>query len=241
MSVKNHPDPSLVAKDAFRGIRYALKRGAKLVAERGPRQLPEQFEAASTEFLNSAESIAKSVDQIAKQVLGLEFDPKTFGPPSFAGHLEAGHSGQHLSRDASNLFFALTLCAKQLKIADILVSETLCARLIAEDASVNWPVGQQDTAALCAELYRQIIALNILGDPPGVPSQHNADRLSDIRNVAFAAALWTYLERGDYSDSEEDLITMCCDVSAQKADAIAATDSQDEGIRDLFDYALSVV
>ncbi|MBD0864371.1 MAG: hypothetical protein GDA36_01560 [Rhodobacteraceae bacterium] len=241
MNAKNHPDPGVVAKDAFRGFRYALKRGAKLVVKAGPRQLSEQFEAASTELLHSAENLAKTIDRIAKHILGLEFDPGTFGPPSFATALDAASSDQNLSRDASNLFFALTLCVKHMQISDLLVSETLCARLIAEDASYDWPPGQQDTATLCSHLYRHILAMRILGDPPGVPSQHNADRIADIRKVAFAASLWTYLERGGFRDSEEDLIIMCCDVTEQKSAQLAALAVAKDGIQDLFDYALAAV
>ena len=240
MNAKSHPDPSIVAKDALRGIRYALKRGAKLVAEGGPRQLPEQFEAASNDLLNSAESIAKTVDRIAKHILGLDFDPSTFGPPTFATPIDAKSGSENLSQDATNLFFALTLCAKSMKI-DLLVSETLCARLIAEDASFDWPQGQQDTAALCTELFHRITAMNVLGDPPGVPSSHNAERQSDASKVAFAAALWTYLERGSFNDSEEELITMCCEVSGQKLSDLDGETLTTEKVQKLFEYALSAV
>jgi hypothetical protein len=240
MNAKNHPDPSIVAKDALRGIRYALKRGAKLVAEGGPRQVPEPFEAVSNDLLNSAERIAKAVDHIAKHILGLDFDPNTFGPPTFATPLDSKSGGENLSQDASNLFFALTLCAKNMKI-DLLVSETLCARLIAEDASFDWPQGQQDTAALCSALFHRLIAMNVLGDPPGVPSKHNSEKQADARSVAFAAALWTYLERGTFNDSEEELIRMCCDVADQKSSDLASATQATAKVHKLFEYALSAV
>jgi len=240
MNAKSHPDPSVVAKDALRGIRYALKRGAKLVAEGGPRQLPEQFEAASNHLLNSAESIAKTVDRIAKHILGLDFDPSTFGPPTFATPLDSKSGGENLSKDATNLFFALTLCAKNLKV-DLLVSETLFARLIAEDASFDWPQGQQDPAALCTEPFRRRLAMKVLGDPPGVPSKHNADQRIDASRVAFAAALWTYLERGPFNDSEEELIRMCCDVADQKSSDLAEASQETDNLQKLFEYALSAV
>lgn len=239
MNAKSHPDPSIVAKDALRGIRYALKRGAKLAAEGGPRQLPEQFEAASIDLLNSAESIAKTVDRIAKHILGLDFDPSSFGPPSFATPLNVSVGDECLPRDASNLFFALTLCAKNMQI-DLLVSETLCAQLIAEDASFDWPLGNQDSAALCTHLFHQIIATKILGDPPGLSSRHNAEQRSDVVKVAFAAALWTYLERGSYSDSEEELIRMCCEVTEQKSAQISETEDA-AALTELFNYALGIV
>ncbi|MCY4196937.1 MAG: hypothetical protein OXD33_08490 [Rhodobacteraceae bacterium] len=239
MNVRNHPDPTVLAKDAFRGMRYALRRGAKLVVEGVPQQLPEHFETASSELLNSAENLAKRIDRIAEHVLGLQFDTQLFGPPSFATGLNTKSSDQRLSQDASNLFFALTLCAKHMQIPDLLVSETLCVQLIAEDASFDWPLGKQDTASLCSELCRRIILMNILGDPPGIPSQHNACRRIDIKNVAFATSLWVYLERGSYGDSEEDLIKMCCDVTLQRSTTLA--EAEDAAVTELFRYALSVV
>lgn len=241
MNARRHPDPSVVAKDVLRGIRYALKRNAKLVVEGGPRQLPEQFEAASTNFLKSAEALAKTIDRAAKHVLGLEFDPNSFGRPSFAASSSGSLSESHLSTDASNLFFALALASKQLDVDDILVSESLCVRLVAEDASVDWPVGEQDTASLCTELYLRIVQANVIGDPPGVSSQHNSDRRRDVQNIAFSASLWAYIERDSFDNSEEELLQMCCEVTTMKADDLQSAENDKESVKALFDYALSIV
>ena len=78
------PSPTVATKDALRRIRFAVKHGAKQVVTKAPRQLPEPLEAASADLLSSAERFARTVDQIAKQILGLQFDPARFGPPAFA-------------------------------------------------------------------------------------------------------------------------------------------------------------
>ncbi len=241
MQSKGHPDPGIVAKDALRGIRYALKRGAKMVVQNGPRQLPEQFEAASADFLNSAEQLTRTIDSIATHVLGLQFDPATFGPPSFARSEVTQVTDATLSRDASQLYFALTRTIKYMQIPDLLVSEALCAQVIAEDASGDWPAGDQDTASLCCALYKRILATRILGDPPGVSSIHNADRAQDVATVAFATALWVYVERGAFEDTEVDLLQMCADVTQQKSADIKAAGTADEPIKALFAHALETV
>ena len=241
MNARRHPDPSVVAKDALRGIRYAMKRNAKLVVEGGPRQLPEQFEAASTNFLKSAEAFAKTIDRAAKHILGLEYDPKTFGPPAFMASSGGSLNENHLSTNASNLFFALSFASKLLELKDILVSEALCVRILAEDALVDWPVGKQDTASQCAELYLRILHTNVVGDPPGVSSQHNSDRRRDIQKVAFAVSLWAYTERYAFDDSEVDLLEMCCAVTINKADDLLSAKDDQEAVRALFHYALSII
>jgi len=241
MNVKNHPDPSLLAKDALRGLGYALERGLRLVVEDDPRRFPEKFEAASSEFLNSVGKLAKTIDLATKRVLGLEFDPKTFGPPSFADSSGAGTSDRYLSRDASNLFFALALSAREMKTSDLLISEVLCARMIAEDVPFDWPSGRQDTASSCMQLYRRIVAANIIGNPPGVAGKFNSKRWRDTRRIAFSTSLWVHVDRGYFDDSEEDLIKMCCDVTEQAVDDILTADRDDEAIHALFERALRII
>ena len=63
--------------------------------------------------------------------------------------------------------FALTLGAKYLGAKDLLVGEALCARLIAEDASFVWSVGEQSIEALSMKLFKWLIATSVFGDPPG--------------------------------------------------------------------------
>lgn len=241
MNAKGHPSPSVVAKDAIRGIRYALKRGAKFVVEVGPRQLVEQFEAASSQLVGSAESLAITIDKVAQHILGLEFDPINFKPPAFTASLDANAGRAQISSDAANLFFALSISAKNMGINDLRVSETLCAKLIAEDASCDWPTGEQDPSFLCFELYKRIIGTDILGAYLGISSQHKVSRLADISQVAFATSLWVYVERGSYGETEEELLKMCCDITSQKSLDIVSGRDSDEAIRNLFDYALSVI
>lgn len=241
MHPKTHPDPSVFAKDAFRGIRFALKRWRTKVVQNGPRQLPEQFEAATSDFLESAEKLSGTVDKIVKKFFGLNFDETKFKVPSFSTRHDQNDVPSEMKQDASNLFFALTLSAKHLGVNDLLVSEALCARLIAEDASFDWPLGEQSIEALSKELLKRLISTSVLGDPPGVASSHNADHLEDVVVISFATALWTYVERGSFEDSELDILHICCDVAAQKREAIVENRASDEGITALFKYALETV
>lgn len=250
------PSPTVATKDALRRIRFAVKRGAKQVVTKAPRQLPEPLEAASADLLSSAERFARTVDQIAKQILGLQFDPTRFGPPVFAAMQKAGvrdtsvqDTGVQrravteaaLSRDASTLYFALTLAVDALGLTHLLVSETRTAQLIAEQAAANWPDGSLDSGARCAALYRQIVACHPLEDAPGTAGRHPTERRDHIRKVAFATSLWVYLERGDFDDSETELVTLCCDVAAQRADPLRAAEGDEAKLRALFSYALSIV
>ena len=250
------PSPTVATKDALRRIRFAVKRGAKQVVTKAPRQLPEPLEAASTDLLSSAERFARTVDQIAKQILGLQFDPARFGPPAFASMQKASvrdtsvqHTGLQrradteaaLSRDASTLYFALTLAVDALGLTHLLVSETRTAQLIAEQAAANWPDERLDSGARCAALYRQIVACHPLEDAPGTAGRYPTERRDHIRKVAFATSLWVYLERGDFDDSETELVTLCCDVAAQRADPLRAAESDEAKLRVLFSYALSIV
>lgn len=241
MHPKTHPDPSIIAKDAFRGIRFALKRGAKMVVQNGPRQLPEQFEAASSDFLLSAEKITGTVDKIVKKLLGLDFNESKFAAPSFSSQREADDSQSQMTQDASNLFFALSFSAKHLGIKDLLVSELLCARLVAEDASCDWPIGEQSVEALSVELFKRLISTNVLGDPPGVKSSHNTDHLEDVAVISFATSLWTYVERGNFEDTELEILHICSDIAAQKRKDIVENRASDEELSALFRYALDTV
>jgi hypothetical protein len=233
-----------------------VKRGAKQVVTKAPRQLPEPLEAASADLLSSAERFARTIDQIAKQILGLQFDPARFGPPAFASMQKASvrdtsvqdTSVQRravteatLSRDASTLYFALTLAVDALGLTHLLVSETRTAQLIAEQAAANWPDENLDSGARCAALYRQIVACHPLEDAPGTTGRHPTERRDHIRKVAFATSLWVYLERGDFDDSETELVTLCCDVAAQRADPLRAAENDEAKLRALFSYALSIV
>ena len=255
------PSPTVATKDTLRRIRFAVKRGAKQVVTKAPRKLPEPLEAASADLLSSAERLARTVDQIAKQMLGLQPDPARFGPPAFASMQKASvhdtdvhdtslqdTSAQRravteatLSRDASTLCFALTLAVDALGLTNLLVSETRAAQLVAERAAANWPDENLDSGARCAALYRQIVARHPLEDAPGTAGSHPAERRDHIRKVAFATSLWVYLERGDFDDSETELVTLCCDVAAQRADQLLAAENDEAKLRALFSYALSIV
>ena len=250
------PSPTVATKDALRRIRFAVKRGAKQVVTQAPRKLPEPLEAASADLLSSAERLARTVDQIAKQILGLQFDPARFGPPAFAtmqkasvhdtgvqdtGVQRRAVTEATLSRDASTLYFALTLAVDALGLTHLLVSETRTAQLVAEQAAANWPDENLDSGARCAALYRQIVARHPLEDAPGTAGRHPTERRDHLRKVAFATSLWAYLERGDFDDSETELVTLCCDVAAQRADPLRAAENDEAKLRALFSYALSIV
>jgi hypothetical protein len=242
MLPKPHSDPGAVAKDALRGIRFALKRGAKMMmVNNGPRQLPEQFESASSNFLQNSEILTGTVDKIIQRILGLEFDPVMFAAPSFASTDVTKDAHEAMSTDASNLYFALSLSAKHLGVSDLLVSEAICAKLIAEDGSFDWPLAEQSTEFLCSQLCIRIINMNILGDPPGVSSSHNADRAMDVAIIAFATALWVYVERGKFSDTEPELLEMCCSVAEQKRNKITQNMAEEDRFLALFKYALETV
>jgi hypothetical protein len=238
---KTHHNPSIIAKDAFRGIRFALKRGAKMLVQNGPRQLPKQFEAASSDFLHGVKKLTGTVDRIVKLILGLAFDEKSFQAPYFATANDQNTSQEQMSLDASNLYFALTLSANHLGVKDLLVSEALCARLIAEDASFDWPLGQQSTEALSAELFKRLIATNVLGDPPGVGSSHNNDHFKDVVTISFATALWVYVQRGAFDDTELEILRICADVAAKMNTKIMKNRASDDELLSLFKYALETV
>jgi hypothetical protein len=117
-------------------------------------------------FLQNAEILTRTVDKTIQHILGLEFDPVMFAAPSFASTDVTKDAHVAMSTGASNLYFALCLSAKHLGVSDLLVSEALCAKLIAEDGSFDWPFVEQSTELLCSQLCIRIINMNILADPP---------------------------------------------------------------------------
>jgi len=241
MHPKTHPNPSIIAKDAIRGIRFAMKRGAKMIVQNGSRQLPEQFETASSDFFQGAKKLTGTVDNIAKRVLGLEFDEEKFQVPSFATGHHQSEPQEQLSLDASNLYFALSLAAKHLGVEDLLVSEALCARLIAEGVSIELPPSELSKEALCVDLFKRLVATGVLGDPPGVESRHNSEHLEDVVTISFATALWLYVQRGTFGDTELEILQICSDVAAQMSGEIVKNRASDKELLSLFKYALDTV
>ena len=150
-------------------------------------------------------------------------------------------SPREITQNASNLFFALTLSAKHLGIKDLLVSEVLCARLIAEDAPFGWMISFNSIESQSTEFFKRLIATNVIGDPPGVASSHNTGHLEDAVTISFATVLWTYVERGSFKDSELEILHICCDIAYQKRKYIVENRAHDEGLMSLFKHALETV
>lgn len=240
MHSKPSHDPGLVAKDAIRGIRFAMKRGAKILVRNGPHYLPDPLEAASSDFLDSAERITIRIDKVIRQTLGLEFDEAEFRPMGIAANNTLGDQSA-ISRDASNLFFALTLAAKNLGVSDVFISEALCARLVVGAAEDLTRAPDESSELRAFHLFQRILETHAIGDLPGKPGRTDPERISNIALVSFSVGLWTFVPRGTFTDTETEILQICCDIAKHHSTAISRHLVSEAEIIALFRYALDTV
>lgn len=232
-------DPGLLAKDAIRGVRFVLKRGAQKVAEKGPRQLPDELEVVSTDILHVAKKIADRADKIVTRLLGLNFDQARISPPKLLSNGGAEYDYQTLSQEALNLYQALSLAAKNLDVKNVLVSEALCARIVAQAAEK--PVPTEDTETKACRLFLELMSRIVIGDPPGISSHHNADHIDDLAMISFSVALWIFVERGSYQDTEIEILQICSDIAKFHRADILEHKSSSSAMIALFKHALDTV
>lgn len=238
-----HPKPTLnpgiLAKDAIRGIRFVLKRGAEKVAQNGPRQLPGKLETVSTDILNTAEKFTEHAGKIVSQLLGLSFDEASITPPELLSNGGTGYDYQTLSRDVLNLYQALSLVAKNLGVKNALVSETLCAQIVAR-AAEN-PASTENPQTKAGHLFLELMSSIVIGDPPGILRNHNADHIDDLAIISFAVALWVFVERGSFHDTEIEILQICSDIAKFHRGDILEHKSSSSAVVALFKHALNTV
>ncbi len=235
MSLPSTPDPS-IARDALRGLRLVLKRGAKLSIEKARVAVPEPFEGVSEEFFAQATKVTHAADSLVQQMLGLDFHEDRFAVPDTLHRSlhDATHSER--KRDASNLYFALSLSLRFFGLDQLFVSETVCAQI----ASTARP-DEQSPESACVWLFRQLTEGNAIGNPLVLVQHHTSDERRQIAKVAFAVSLWAFVDRDAFNEPELELLEICCDVATFRSPGIELKLDDENELTDAFKSALKIV
>ena len=121
MPLPSPPNPGTATRDALRGLRLVLKRGAKLSIERARVALPEPFEGVSKEIFEQATKVTYAADALVQQMLGLSFQEDRFAVPDTLRKSLRDSTHSEQKRDASNLYFALSLSLRYFGLRQLFV------------------------------------------------------------------------------------------------------------------------
>ena len=236
MPLPSPPDPGTATRDALRGLRFVLKHGAKLSIEKARVVVPEPFEDVSKEIFAQATKVTHAADTLVQQMLGLSFDEDRFAVPDSLRRPLKDSSHSERRRDASNLYFALSLSLRYFDLRQLFVSETICAQIV----STARQEGQSSEGA-CVWLYRQLMGGNAVRSPPVQVQQQSPEQNRQIAKVAYAVCLWAFADRDTFNEPELEFLEICCDVAAFRAPGIQQGLDDDTALAKAFNSALKIV
>lgn len=236
MPLPSPPDPDIATRDALRGLRLVLKRGAKLSIEKARVALPEPFEGVSREIFEQAAKVTHAADSLVQQMLGLNFHEDRFAAPDTLRRSPRDSAHSERKSDASNLYFALSLSLRYFGLRQLFVSETVCAQIVSTDRQED-----QSPASACVWLYRQLTRRNAVGNPPALVRQHTSEEEIQIAKVACAVSLWAFVDRDSFDEPELELLEICCDVATFRSPVFALEADDDNALSEAFNSALRVV
>lgn len=236
MPLPSPPDPTMATRDALRGLRLVLKRGAKLSVEKARVAVPGPFEGVSEEFFAQANKFTDAADSLVQQMLGLDFHEDRFSAPATLRQSPSGAARSERMRDASNLYFALSLSVRYFDLSQLFVSETVCALIISAAR-----LDEQEREDSCVWLFRQLGDSRAIESPSALVRRHTPEEQSQIAMVAFAVSLWSFVDRNAFNDPELELLEICCDVAALKLPEIDLKLAGDNELSVAFKSALEIV
>ena len=236
MPLPSPPDPGIATRDALRGLRLVLKRGAKLSVEKARVALPEPFEGVSKEIFEQATRVTHAADSLVQQILGLNFHEDSFAAPVTLRRSLRESTHSERKRDASNLYFALSLSLRYFGLRQLFVSETICAQIVSTARQED-----QSLESACVWLYRQLTGGNAVGNPPVLVQHHSSDEKTQITKVAYAVSLWAFADRDPFNDPELELLEICCDVATFRSPGTALEPDDENALSEAFSSALKIV
>ncbi len=234
MPLPSPPDPGIATRDALRGLRLVLKRGAKLSIEKARVALPEPFEGVSKEIFEQATKVTYAADSLVQQMLGLSFHEDRFAVPDTLRRSLKDSTHSEQKRDASNLYFALSLSLRYFGFRQLFVSETICAQIVSTARKED-----QSRESACVWLYRQLIDGNAVGNPPVLVQHHTSEEKRQIAKVAYAVSLWAFVYRDSFDELE--LLEICCDVATFRSPGIELEPDDGNALSEAFNSALKIV
>ncbi len=236
MPLPSPPDPGIATRDALRGLRLVLRRGAKLSIEKARVALPEPFEGVSKEIFEQATKVTHAADSLVQQMLGLSFHEDRFAMPDTLRRSVKDSTHSEQKRDASNLYFALSLSLRYFGFRQLFVSETICAQIISTTRKED-----QSRESACVWLYRQLIDGNAVGNPPVLVQHHTPEEETQIAKVAYVVSLWAFVDRDSFNEPELELLEICCDVATCRSPGIELEPDDDNALSEGFNSALKIV
>ena len=236
MPLPSPSDPGIATRDAIRGLRLVLKRGAKLSVEKARVAVPVPFEGVSEEIFAQATKVTNAADSLVQQMLGLDFNEDRFAAPGTLRRSPSDAARSERMRDASNLYFALSLSLRYFDLSRMFVYETVCALII----SAARP-DEQAREDACVWLFHQLVNSKAVGVPSTLVRRHTLEEQGQIAKVAFAVSLWAFVDRDAFDDPELELLEICCDVAALKVPEIDLKLADENELSVAFNSALEIV
>lgn len=220
---KNLSTAALLLKDAFRGARFALRRGRDLFEPTAALPAPAPVSEAARVVLAGVDKVAGEIDQLAGAVRRSLLDVQTGegGRASILKRIAAHHAPEIAF--AQLAYAGVGGALRRLGARDAFISEALAAEAYAAESSVADSLAEQggdraDLDARAARLYLGLRKGGFVRDVVG------ADADAVTAQALFATLLWMLAAPVDDAECGAAELYDCCDMARALAKDLAAAE-----------------
>ena len=233
--------PSLLVKDALRGLRFAVRKGGQVLSSNTNSALPKPMSDLPASLFRGADEITLEMEARSCGVLGGPFQKNSMPDTSFFGPDGFSVANANIEASAGVLYFGLSYSVKKLGKDNPLLSEFLCAtclQLLLDDiANHDEKSGAEQAATLFSLLMNQKVFRNI--SAPVFGASPDGPKITVA--ASFAASLWFFLPRGSANTTESELLDTCCEIAESDRDKIFDKKLDNDAMSSLFQYYLNIV